>query len=420
MHPRIAIVSATCGIKCNMKDTLSSSSTDCADNPNKPALDKAIFDQVVDRRHTGSLKWDKYADKDVLPMWVADMDFAVAEPIQSALIERLSHPVYGYSVQTDAFKQAIVEHVKREYNWTIDVDWLVFLPGVVTGLAVSCRAFCLDNDKIMVNPPIYHHFYDSHEGKRQSLVKVPLHKQNERWTYDLASMRKACADGLSMIMMCTPHNPTGTVFTQTELQQVGDMCAEHDMMIISDEIHCDLVIDKKSKHVPTAVACPQHADRIVTLMSASKTWNLAGLNASFAIISNTLAREKFVDACQSIVSSPPPLAMVATQAAYTFGAPWRQALLGYLWDNYKIIESELSTIRGLRLEPLQATYLAWVDATDLGLENTAAYFEQHGVGLSSGEQFGQAHYVRINFACPASVLREGLSRIRAAVEALPG
>jgi len=402
-----------------MKDTLLQSSSNgadkgasnSADNPNKLKFDKTIFDQIIDRKHSGSLKWDKYAGKDVLPMWVADMDFAVAEPIHKALVERLSHPVYGYSRPTDAFKQAIAGHLKSEYDWTIDTDWLVFLPGVVTGLAVSCRAFCADDDKIMVNPPIYHHFYDSHEGKRQSLVKVPLHKQARRWTYDLDSMRAACADGLSMIMMCTPHNPTGTVFTQTELQQVGDMCAEHDMMIISDEIHCDLVIDKKSKHIPTAVACSEHADRIVTLMSASKTWNLAGLNASFAIISNTAMREKFVNACQSIVPSTPPLAMVATQAAYSAGGPWRQALLGYLWDNYKIIESELASIQGLRLEPLQATYLAWVDATELGLDNTAAYFEEHGVGLSSGEQFGQAHYLRINFACPAPVLRQGLSRI---------
>jgi len=221
-------------------------------------------------------------------------------------------------------------------------------------------------------------------------------------------------------MLCSPHNPTGTVFTQTELQQVADMCDQHNMTIISDEIHCDLVIDKKSKHTPTAMACPAHADRIVTLMSASKTWNLAGLNASFAIISNATLREKFKTACQSIVPPTPPLAMVATQAAYQSGGPWRQALLDYLWDNYKLIESELADIRGLSLEPLQATYLAWIDATDLGLDNTAAYFEQHGVGLSSGEQFGQDQFLRVNFACQRSVLKAALSRMRSAVNALPG
>jgi len=402
-----------------MKDTLLQSSTDHADVSNQLTLGKRIFDQTIDRKFSNSLKWEKYADKDVLPMWVADMDFAIAEPIQQALIERMSHPVYGYTVQSEAFKQSIVAHLKREYDWRVDTDWLVFLPGVVTGLAMSCRAFCEDDDKIMVNPPIYHHFYDSHEGKRQSLIKVPLHKHNARWTYDLDSMRTAATADVSMIMMCSPHNPTGTVFTQAELQQVGDMCAEHNMTIISDEIHCDLVIDGKSKHIPTAMACPEHADRIVTLMSASKTWNLAGLNASFAIISNDALRERFVSTCQSVVPPTPPLAMVATQAAYSHGGPWRQALLSYLWDNYKIIETHIESIPGLRLEPLQATYLAWIDASELGLENTAAYFEEHGLGLSSGEQFGQAHYVRLNFACPVSVLKHGLARMRSAVEALP-
>ncbi len=408
MCPVLSIISGTHGIECNMNDTLSQSKS----------IDKSIFDKVIEREHTGSLKWDKYAGKDVLPMWVADMDFAIAEPIHKALVERLAHPIFGYTKQSDAFKAAICDHLKKEYNWAIDADWLVFIPGVVTGLAVSCRAFCEDNDKVMVNPPIYHHFYDSHEGKRQSLTKVPLHKVDERWTYDFERMKAACGKDLSMIMMCTPHNPTGTVFTREELAQVGEMCAQNNMTIISDEIHCDLVIDGKSQHVPTAVACPEQADRIVTLMSASKTWNLAGLNASFAVISNPELREKFTQAAQSIVAPTPPLAMVATEAALTQGGPWRKALLEYLLDNYKIIEEELESIPGLKLEPLQATYLAWIDATELGLKNTAEYFEQHGVGLSSGEQFGQPHYVRLNFACPASVLRDGLSRIRNAVASL--
>lgn len=353
-------------------------------------------------------------------MWVADMDFSIAEPIQQALTQRLAHPVYGYTVPSNDLRKAIVDHMQNEFDWAINPEWLVFLPGVVTGLAMSCRAFCEDDDQIMVNPPIYHHFYDSHEGKRQSLVKVPLHKDNGRWTYDLKSMQAALKPDLTMIMMCSPHNPTGTVFTTDELKAVGDMCAKNDMTIVSDEIHCDLVIDGKSRHIPTAAACPEHADRIITLMSASKTWNLAGLNTSFAIISNEQKREQFISACQSVVPSTPPLALIAAEAAYTDGNEWRQALLGYLKSNYERIEQEVATIPGLTLEPLQATYLAWIDATELGLENTQVYFEEYGVGLSSGEQFGQSNYVRLNFACPASVLEEGLARIRKAVMALQG
>lgn len=390
-----------------MKDTL---------NTNK--VSQSVFDQIISRHHTDSLKWEKYAGKDIIPMWVADMDFAIAEPIQQALVERVAHPVFGYTVAGTGVRESIIAHLKNEYDWTIESDWLVFLPGVVTGLAISCRAFCKDDDKIMVNPPIYQHFYDSHEGKRQSLTKVPLHKANGRWTYDLNSMQAACTDDMSMIMMCSPHNPTGTVFTSDELKAVGNLCEQNDMMIISDEIHCDLVIDGTSKHIPTAAACPEHADRIVTIMSASKTWNLAGLNASFAIISNAEKREQFVNACQSVVSMPPPLAYVATEAAYGASDEWRQALLQYLKSNYDRIDAALDTIPGLALEPLQATYLAWIDASELELDNTQAYFEEHGVGLSSGEQFGQPQYIRLNFACPASVLDEGLERMRKAVAAL--
>jgi len=364
------------------------------------------------------MKWEKYGSRDVLPMWVADMDFAIAEPIQAALAKRIEHPMFGYTVANDGLRNAITTHLDSEFGWKVDPDWFVFLPGVVTGLAISCRAFCEDNDRIMVNPPIYHHFYDSHEGKRQSLEKVPLHVVNERWTYDIDSMRAACGEDMSMIMMCTPHNPTGTVFTRDELKQVGDMCAEHNMMIISDEIHCDLVIDGKSKHIPTAVACPEHSDRIVTLMSASKTWNIAGLNTSFAIIENAQVREQFAQACQSVVPMVPPLAFVASEAAYAHGGPWRTALLSYLKSNYDRIDNALESIPGLQLQPLQATYLAWIDASEIGVDNAANHFEEHGLGLSSGEQFGQPDFVRLNFACPASILDEGLERMRKAVTAL--
>lgn len=388
------------------------------DTNSDKTVGQAIFDEHIARENTNSMKWEKYAGKDILPMWVADMDFAIAEPIQQALKQRMEHPIVGYTTASDGLKQAIADHLKAEYDWVIDTDWLVFLPGVVTGLAVSCRAFCADDDQIMVNPPIYHHFYNSHEDKRQSLVRVPLHKDGERWTYNLNSMEAACNEKLSMLMMCSPHNPTGTVFNAEELKAVGAMCEKNNMTIISDEIHCDLVIDGKSKHIPTAVACPDQADRIVTIMSGSKTWNLAGLNTSFAIIQNKEKRQQFVSACQSIVSMPAPLAMTATESAYKDGGPWRQALLQYLKTNYDKIDVEIATIPGLKLEPLQATYLAWIDATELALDDTQGHFEQHGVGLSGGEQFGQSQFIRLNFACPASVLDEGLSRIRAAVAAL--
>jgi len=376
------------------------------------------FDDLISRKATGSLKWDRYQDTDILPMWVADMDFEVCQPIQDAIKKRIEHPVYGYTVAPKSLDRAIIAFLDEHHGWKIQAEWLVYLPGVVTGLAVACRAFCEDGDDIMVNPPIYHHFHHSHEDKRQQLVKVPLHKKDNRWTYNIEAMRAACHPKMTMLLMCSPHNPTGTVFTKSELQQVAMMCAEHNMTMISDEIHCDLVIDRSVKHIPTAVACPEYADNIVTVMSGSKTWNIAGLNCSFAIISNEKLRQQFVKATQAIVPGVPPLAYVATEAAYRDGEQWRQQLLTYLADNYQTLSDAMTRLPGLKLQPIQATYLAWIDASELAMDDTQGFFEKHGVGLSSGEQFGQPQFLRLNFACPRAVLNQVIDRMEAAIKLL--
>lgn len=376
------------------------------------------FDTVTSRKNTASLKWDKYRDQDILPFWVADMDFKLAEPIQKAVEERVSHGVFGYTVAPDGLSEAIIAHLQNEYQWQVDPSWIVWLPGVVTGLAVSCRAFCNDGDQIMVNPPIYHHFYDSHEEDRHEVVRVPLCRKENRWTYDFAAMESAFTDKTKLMMMCSPHNPTGTVFTADELQSLAALCKKNNVIMISDEIHCDLVIDKTAKHYPTAAACPDMADNIVTLMSGSKTWNIAGLNCSFAIIKNPALRNQFRAASQSIVPIVPPLAYVATQAAYQEGGQWRSELIDYLAENYAYLQAELGAVPGLKVESIQATYLAWIDATELGLDDTQGFFEEHGVGLSSGEQFGQPNYIRLNFACPRETLIRGVERMKAAVSSL--
>lgn len=375
------------------------------------------FDSVQSRKDTASLKWDRYRNRDILPFWVADMDFRVADPIQQALEARVSHGIFGYTLPPDGLSEAVIDHLGQQYDWQVDPDWIVWLPGVVTGLAVSCRAFCADGDEIVVNPPIYHHFYDSHELNRQAIVRVPLTRQNDRWTYDLPAMAAAFNENTRMLMMCSPHNPTGTVFTPQELNAVAALCQQHGVVMVSDEIHCDLVIDRNARHYPTGAACPEMSDQMVTLMSGSKTWNIAGLNCSFAIIKNADLRDRFKQAAQSIVPMVPPLAYVATQAAYRDGGAWRIALLDYLWGNFSYLREELDAVQGLRVEPIQATYLAWIDATGLGLEDTQGFFEQHGVGMSSGEQFGQAQYLRLNFACPRATLEEGIRRIKSAVAA---
>lgn len=369
------------------------------------------FDTPIDRGGTSSLKWERYAGRDILPFWVADMDFAVAQPIRDALAARLEHPIYGYTVAPPGLTDAVTDFLEHEHYWQIDPDWIVWLPGVVTGLAVAARACCGDDDEIIVNPPIYHHFYDSHDDHRHRLLRVPLKYESDgRRTWDIDTMRDACTDRTRLMMLCSPHNPTTTVFRDEELKAVMALADEQNLTVVSDEIHCDLVLSDV-RHRPTAAAVPELAHRTITLMSASKTWNLAGLNCSLAVIPDAELRKRFRQTSQSIVPMVPPLAYVATEAAYRHGNPWRLALLDYLRGNLERISAVLDTQSELTLQPLEATYLAWIDATAMGMSDTQGHFESAGIGLSSGEQFGEPAHLRLNFACPRSILNDGLERL---------
>lgn len=374
------------------------------------------FDQSISRKDTASAKWDKYRNTDILPFWVADMDFAIAPEIQEALVQRMSHPIFGYTVASDELVDALKAHLLQIYGWSVHPDWLVWMPGVVPALSTCCRAFLQPGDQVMTHTPIYHHFFHVHDEKNNELLQVPLHKVDDRWTMDLDAMAAVMTPATRMIMLCSPHNPSGTVFTTEELNNLMTLAAEHNAIVVSDEIHAGLVLNRDTPHVPTAHASPQHADSVVTLMSQSKTFNLAGMNCSFAIISNPELRERFAAAKVSVVPGVGALSYASAQAAFTSGEPWRQALLDYLRGNYAYLKKEIDTIPGIQLQRCDATYLAWIDASELALNHVADYLEQHGVGLSSGEQFGQPGFVRLNFACPRSMLEDGVSRIRQALE----
>jgi len=377
------------------------------------------FDAVLSRTDTDSLKWDKYKGRDVLPFWVADMDFAMAQPIQDALRQRLAHPIVGYTLPSCDLTNAVLDHLAAEYQWQVNPEWLVWLPGVVCGLAASCRAYVKAGDCIIVNPPIYHHFFDSHEP-HHTLDRLPLRCGNDnRWTWNLDALEERLKLGsVSLIMLCTPHNPTGTVFTAQEIQALLALAEAYDVTVVSDEIHCDLVLNPKATHYPTASAAPEFKHRTVTIMSGSKTWNLAGLNCSFAIIPDEARRDAFNAALQSTVPQAAPLAFTATESAYRDGGEWRNTLRKYLWQNYQHIESTFDGVSELIVHPLDATYLAWIDASGLGVENAAAFFEEHGIGVSDGAQFGQPGFIRLNFACPRTTLDEGLNRMLKAVKSL--
>ena len=376
------------------------------------------FDVVYDRRDTGSIKWDKYVDQDVIPLWVADMDFAIAPEIQQALTDRLQHPVFGYTHATDKLYDNLLAHLQSVYQWKVERDWIVWIPGVVPAMAAAVRAYVPDGSDIITNPPIYHHFFQVHDPEKHRLVKVPLVVKDGRWTYDLDAMAKAATQQTSIFMLCSPHNPTGTLFTSSELEEVCKIAASCNAVIVSDEIHCGLVLSKQQTHIPTAIAAGQHAKSVVTLMSASKTFNLAGLNCSYAIIEDEQLRDKFEKACEEVVPLVGSLAFSATEAAFGAAEPWRLQLLDYLRGNYNYLQQSFAAIDGMDLHPLDATYLAWIDASGLNLNDACSFFEQHGVGFSSGEQFGQPHYLRLNFACTRATLEEAMSRVQKAVKSL--
>lgn len=378
--------------------------------------DSSHFDIAHDRHHTNSLKWDKY-DADVLPLWVADMDFAMAPEIREAMLKRLEHPILGYTRASPELIAGLQSHLKEEYSWDIDEQWITWLPGVVAGLAACVRAYAGEGSEIITNPPIYHHFFQVHDHAKHKLVEVPLRVDGTRWTYDIEAMRKAVNKNTSLIMLCSPHNPTGTVFTADELKEICAIADSVGAVVASDEIHCGLVLNPETPHVPTAVAsaCP---DSVVTLMSASKTFNLAGVNCSYAITPNLALREKFNAACAEVIPPVSTLSYTAAEAAFSSGQHWRNGLLDYLRGNYAYLQQEFAKIEGMELQSLDATYLAWIDATKLGLNDTSGFFESHGLGFSSGEQFGQPQFLRLNFACPRSTLEQAVERVHAALASL--
>lgn len=291
--------------------------------------------------------------------------------------------------------------------------------GSCTGLVGLCQAYAPAQSRIITNPPIYHHFFQVHEADKHTLVEVPLRVDGKRWTYDMDAMRKAVTKDTSLLMLCSPHNPTGTVFTREELGQICEIADSVGAVVVSDEIHCGLVLNQNTPHLPTALAVENNSS-IITLMSASKTFNLAGVNCSYAIIPDPQMREKFAAACAEVMPGVATLAYTAAEAALTSAAGWRRDLHEYLRGNFAYLEQEFAGIEGMELQALDATYLAWIDATKLGLNDTCGFFENHGLGFSSGEQFGQPQFLRFNFACPRATLEEAMQRLRAALASLDG
>ncbi|MCE5254362.1 MAG: PatB family C-S lyase [Actinomycetia bacterium] len=373
------------------------------------------FDTPVDRRGTASYKWDKYEGRDIIPLWVADMDFPSPPAVIAALHERVAHGVFGYTYASAGLEAAVRRSLFSDYGWEVAREWIVWLPGLVSGLNVLCRAVGVRGDQVATYTPIYPPFMSAPALAGRTAVRVPLVLDAGRWEMDLEALERSLTARSRLLLLCSPHNPVGRVWSETELCALAEVACRHDLVIGSDEIHAGLVLDEDKSHLPVATLSSETAARTVTLMAPSKTFNMPGLGCSFAIISDPALRAAFAGAMEGIVPHVNALGYVAAQAAYEEGADWRRALLAYLRVNRDLVEREISTMPGLAVAHVEATYLAWIDARAAGLPDPAAFFEEAGVGLSDGSEFGAPGFVRLNFGCSRSLLTKALTRMRTAL-----
>ncbi|MBS1063853.1 PatB family C-S lyase [Gluconobacter wancherniae] len=374
------------------------------------------FDAVIDRRGTGSNKWTRYP-ADVLPMWVADTDFAVAPAIVDALRKRAAHPVFGYAVAQDALRAQIVTELRTRFDWVISPADIVLLPGVEPGFNMAMKAFLNPGDSIAVQTPIYRPILRApgHWGLKRRDIRLDPNASGE-WAIDLAQF-DAQMSGARAFLLCNPHNPSGKVYTREELLGIADICAKRDALIISDEIHGDLVFDGRT-HTPIASLSHEIARRTITLMAASKTYNIAGLKTAFAVITDPDIRARFEANRLGMVDSVNLFGLVATEAALAGGAEWRDAQLAYLQANRDVLVDTIrTTMPGITLHAPQATFLAWLDcsALELGEEPQAFFLREAKVALSAGSEFHETEtqdFVRLNFGCTRATLLQGLDRMR--------
>lgn len=373
------------------------------------------FDTIIDRTHSHSTKWNKYQGRDILPMWVADMDFRSPEPVIEALAARVRHGVFGYTEAPEALTQAIVDRLAARYDWHIAAEDIVYISGVVPGLNVACRAFAASGAGVLTVVPIYPPFMSAPEFAGSQLIRVEAEYEGGRWRFPMEAFESAAArDEAKLFLLCNPWNPVGRMLGREELEQIVDICIRHGVTICSDEIHCDLVFDSRV-HVPTASLGADAAAHTVTLMAPSKTFNLAGFGGSFAVIQDPSLRQRFSEEMRGVVANVNIMAYESMLVAYRDCEDWYRSLIAYLQGNRDFLLDAFSEIGGITMNPVEATYLAFLDVGSLSLNDPPGFFENAGIGMSEGYRFGDDRFMRLNFGCPRSVLIDAISRFKRAL-----
>jgi cystathionine beta-lyase len=383
---------------------------------------KYDFDRVIDRRKTGSMKWD-FCESDVLPMWVADMDFESPREVIDAMVSRAEHGIFGYTPTTPSYQDSVVGWMKRRHGWEIKRTWIITTPGVVPALSLAVLAYTQPGDRIIIQSPVYHLFAPIIKNNGRQIMENSLKPVGGRYEMDFEQLEKSFAFGARtrMMILCSPHNPVGRVWERDELMRLAKICADHEVLIVSDEIHSDIIMDGY-KHTPIAMLSDQIAHNVITCTSASKTFNLAGLECSNIIIPNKKLFNQFNNITENIwIKGSNIFGLVATEAAYRHGQGWLEQLLVYIKKNYDFLVSFLNEhIPQIRITPLEGTYLVWLDFRGLGLPSSEIkdiLQRRARVLLEDGSVFGDGGegFQRINIACPKEILKDALNRIAEAL-----
>ena len=375
-------------------------------------MTRTDFDQPIDRRDTGSYKWNRYAGRDIIPLWVADMDFRSPPAVLAALHARIDHGIFGYTEPGPDLLEAITGWIGTRYHWAVDPGWLVWLSGLVQGLNLACRAVGEEGDAVISPVPIYPPFLRAPGLAGRDLIRLPLVRAaTGRWEWDLDALEAAITPRTRLLLLCHPHNPVGRAWTRPELARLADIATRHGLVICSDEIHADLILDPDTAHIPMASLDPEFARQTITLLAPSKTWNLPGLGCSFAIIPDAALRRRFQQAMAGLVTQVNLLGLTAAGAAYREGGTWLGELLDYLRGNRDLLEDWFAGQDRLHWTRPEATCLAWIDARSIDPDNPLPAFEALGVGLSDGRDFGAPGYVRLNFGCRRALLQAALQRL---------
>lgn len=381
-----------------------------------------LFDEFPYRRATESVKWRVY-DEDVIPMWIADMDFRCPEPVLAALHERTTHGVFGYPQEPQELVDLICERLDKRYRWKVNPEEIMIIPGVVTGLNLVCHAVQGPGAGVLIQTPIYPPFLSAPRSAGLARHEMELTRNSDgRYEIDFKAFEKTITPQTGLFMMCNPHNPVGRVFTKAELEQMADICLRHNVLICADEIHCDLLFDG-NRHYPLASMHPEFASKTITLMSPSKTFNIAGLECSFAVVQNPDLRKKLEHAREGMVGWVNVMGLVAAIAAYRFGQPWLDELLPYLQSNRDLLVNFVkSEMPGVEVTCPEGTYLAWLDCRKAGIPGSPYEFflQKARVACNDGATFGKGGegFVRLNFGCTRNTLNDALEKMAKALKEL--